>query len=1312
MAYNYTIKFNGDISNIESLLSKKLTKEIQKVEENKITFTFDIKNGVDDLQDKLDEIAKFLDPTIGVQFKYEVDKKLLEGVKNDLQKEINEGFGDSKNAEHLRKVIEEITSQMKELEGLGANPDYISNISSEAQKAQETIEALEKSVEDLNKKLSQSVSVDEFDELKKQIDEANQKINELVDKNEELQNELNGKGDYHFSYYSDFVEAQKQAEELRSEVERLNEELLMVSAGGGSGTGGNGTLGFNLSAINRIVTAVEKISNAIGEMPEEGQNLLTFIQEVNESLKEVYANVKEINLVGTNVHIDMGDTQSIEAKQYLRKQFEIYKESYDKFFSGKFINPTNVFSAIANDKKYGEIFGYDVEKVKNRFGIDEITSLKDTEAQVKRIIEFFNTIDAVIKSRKKTPGYDKNFEFNKELNLANSRAKRVVKDRNISTIDEEMKAIENGVGQDILAKLHNQAQEDVSQDAKSLDGIISKLEEIRVILERITSENNLGQVFDDVISKLEEFKNVLSTINYDKVAPITDEQGDVQKWYRGVNGVKSGFLSNADDGQTYWTTNIELAQRYAEEVGKVYEAELKAKNVLELDAEGKGSDEVEFIGTQEGKDAAESLIGARNALNKYKEDLNELYTQLNEIPTFEIWERSDKNNEIELKKSQIKDLENEIEILESKVEDSIILGTHDISTWAQNNGYDGVIFNNVKTAVDDIEKLGSTMVVFSADQEAALKTITDASSGDEEKQKIQTLSEELEEVIKTIQSKTEQFEIEKQVVNNVVEEERNKLYELITTLSEVQATIESAYRSFDGFSNVNIDSLESFFTSLKKSIENIDFGSGFLSQINEILSKGEELKNLAKSLDTLSKNKGASKAVKKATGTDSKKSKSEKEKIEEVKKAYKTLISTEEKFQKLENKKSRSDLTKAEVYTYTKLNEQRKQAEAIIDGTSEKIRKEVGLEQQRLDVANQITKALEEQNKVEDKQKSDKLKSDLQSMIDKTEQMSVNPKFIESFRDELSAAAIKATKALNGTDDEIIEITADLDKLTSNIPKDKLESSFTKLEKLGLDVANVLNNNTAMSYKLRREFELLAAEIQEALDSGNWNDVGGLQKFQQKLISLQKTMKQAGQDGDSMWRRIGNRLADMNSKMIAQYLSWQDIIRYIRQISGEVIKLDTALTELRKVSDAPDDRLQQSLGKSTETAKELGATIEDVINVTADWARLGYNVDEAEELARVTTLFKNVGDNMSAEDASSYMISTLKGFEMEADKAMDIADKFNEVANNFAIDTQGIGEALQRSAASFNAANTDLNESIALITATNAVVQNPESVGE
>lgn len=49
--------------------------------------------------------------------------------------------------------------------------------------------------------------------------------------------------------------------------------------------------------------------------------------------------------------------------------------------------------------------------------------------------------------------------------------------------------------------------------------------------------------------------------------------------------------------------------------------------------------------------------------------------------------------------------------------------------------------------------------------------------------------------------------------------------------------------------------------------------------------------------------------------------------------------------------------------------------------------------------------------------------------------------------------------------------------------------------------------------------------------------------------------------------------------------------------------------------------------------------------------------------------------------------------------------------NNFAISSGGIGEALERSASSLMAANNTIDESIALITAANTVVQNPESVG-
>ena len=49
--------------------------------------------------------------------------------------------------------------------------------------------------------------------------------------------------------------------------------------------------------------------------------------------------------------------------------------------------------------------------------------------------------------------------------------------------------------------------------------------------------------------------------------------------------------------------------------------------------------------------------------------------------------------------------------------------------------------------------------------------------------------------------------------------------------------------------------------------------------------------------------------------------------------------------------------------------------------------------------------------------------------------------------------------------------------------------------------------------------------------------------------------------------------------------------------------------------------------------------------------------------------------------------------------------------NNFAISSAGIGEAMQRSSSAMRAANNTIDETIALITAANTIIQNPESVG-
>ena len=280
-----------------------------------------------------------------------------------------------------------------------------------------------------------------------------------------------------------------------------------------------------------------------------------------------------------------------------------------------------------------------------------------------------------------------------------------------------------------------------------------------------------------------------------------------------------------------------------------------------------------------------------------------------------------------------------------------------------------------------------------------------------------------------------------------------------------------------------------------------------------------------------------------------------------------------------------------------------------------------------------------------------------------------------------------------------------------SVKGDVIPADINDIKSLDNEIQLFLDNNTAAGKKSKEVLNAIHVELRKIINSGEELSQVDFEKFKGNVAEIEADVRRLHQTGSSFFNSFVKQLKSANAQFFATYFSLQDMFRYLRAIVTTVTEVDSALTELRKVSDASTERLAQNFETSAATAKELGSSISHVINVTADWARLGYDVDAAEKLARVTTLFTTVGDNMSADDASSYLISTLQGFQLASDQAESVIDKYNEVANNFAIDTRGIGEALQRSAASFNSANTDLSKSIALVTATNEVVQNPEAVG-
>ena len=294
---------------------------------------------------------------------------------------------------------------------------------------------------------------------------------------------------------------------------------------------------------------------------------------------------------------------------------------------------------------------------------------------------------------------------------------------------------------------------------------------------------------------------------------------------------------------------------------------------------------------------------------------------------------------------------------------------------------------------------------------------------------------------------------------------------------------------------------------------------------------------------------------------------------------------------------------------------------------------------------------------------------------------------------------------LKTIDSEVQKIVDD-----SKLLENKLVKQDSKIADIILQMKIFRSQNTNMSSLQKQNLDSIIKYAEELKNTGKVT-AQEIEKIKISFSGLKADVASTGNMGKNFFSQIGSRLTDMNSKFVAQFLSWQDWIRYLQQGFNLVNEINKSVTELRKVSDGTESDLNNALEQATVDAKDLGSSISNIVSLQADWARLGYSIPDAEKLAKTTQLYVNVGDNMSTETASENLISTLQGFQLDASKAESIIDKFNEVANHYAIDTQGIGEALKRSAASFNAANTSLSESIALVTTANAVVQDPDSIG-
>ena len=212
------------------------------------------------------------------------------------------------------------------------------------------------------------------------------------------------------------------------------------------------------------------------------------------------------------------------------------------------------------------------------------------------------------------------------------------------------------------------------------------------------------------------------------------------------------------------------------------------------------------------------------------------------------------------------------------------------------------------------------------------------------------------------------------------------------------------------------------------------------------------------------------------------------------------------------------------------------------------------------------------------------------------------------------------------------------------------------------------------------------------------------------IVSFNARAKQT----DGILKRIFSGASEKFMQALTRFTGFDVFYKGINEIRRGVQyvkEIDSALTELKKVTDETDESYANFLQTLAQTGAEIGATVSDLTNMAASWARLGYSMQEAGELARSTAVLLNVSEFTDAEKASEALISTIQAYGYAAEDSMRVVDVLNEIGNNFAISSDGIATALQDSASALMAAGNNLEQSVAMVAAANKVLQDPNSVG-
>ena len=175
----------------------------------------------------------------------------------------------------------------------------------------------------------------------------------------------------------------------------------------------------------------------------------------------------------------------------------------------------------------------------------------------------------------------------------------------------------------------------------------------------------------------------------------------------------------------------------------------------------------------------------------------------------------------------------------------------------------------------------------------------------------------------------------------------------------------------------------------------------------------------------------------------------------------------------------------------------------------------------------------------------------------------------------------------------------------------------------------------------------------------NTTDMQYASKREQELFARAAASNNTGL---SFIDKFKNGISSFTTMLLGPMALFRYGMTAAKAVVSNVTQMDAAMTELYKVTDNSKHEYEKFQEATKKTSDEIGSTQVALVQSTATFARLGYNLSDSAELGKNAALFSNVGDEgMTSTEAAEDMVAIMKGFNVQAEDSIHIVDALNQV---------------------------------------------------